>query len=140
MANCLTKEKFGLQQQRIALLEKRLRSAEAELQARLELTASQGRELAELRTINKELVAELQHTQGWLARIREAARPTPEPEGRARAGASETKRARTPEDRNDTGSSARASKRSKKLSERSGEATSAAKEISGDEVMSEDDD
>ena len=140
LANCLTKEKVRGQHQQIALLEKQLRAAEAELQARLELTASQGKELAELRAENEGLVAELQHTQQRLATIYEAARPTSEIEGRARAGASGMKRARIPEEGNDTGSPARATKRAKEPLERSGETESATEEISGDEVVSEDDD
>lgn len=123
LANCLTKEK-------VRLLEKQLRAAKAEFQARL----------AQLGAENEGLVAELQHAQERLATIREAARPTSEIEGRARAGASGMKRPRIPEERNDTGSSARASKRPKELSERSGETESAAEVISGNEVMSEDDD
>jgi regulator of replication initiation timing len=137
LANGLTKEK-------VRLLEKQLRAAKAEFQARLaQLGAENEGLVAENKGLvaeNKGLVAELQHAQERLATIREAARPTSEIEGRARTGASGIKRPRIPEERNDTGSSTRASKRPKELSERSGETESAAEGISGNEVMSEDDD
>lgn len=140
LANCLTKEKVRVQHQQIALLEEQLRTAKAEFQAQLELSTSQDQELSELRAEIKELGAELQHTEEKLARIREAARPTPEIEGRTGAGASGLKRSRICEERNDTGSSARASKRPKSRYERSGETEAAAEEISGGEVMPEDED
>jgi hypothetical protein len=151
LANGLTKEK-------VRLLEKQLRAAKAEFQARLAQLGAENEGLvaeneglvaenkglvAENKGLvaeNKGLVAELQHAQERLATIREAARPTSEIEGRARTGASGMKRPRIPEERNDTGSSTRASKRPKELSERSGETESAAEGISGNEVMSEDDD
>jgi regulator of replication initiation timing len=144
LANGLTKEK-------VRLLEKQLRAAKAEFQARLAQLGAENEGLvaeneglvAENKGLvaeNKGLVAELQHAQERLATIREAARPTSEIEGRARTGASGIKRPRIPEERNDTGSSTRASKRPKELSERSGETESAAEGISGNEVMSEDDD
>jgi hypothetical protein len=144
LANGLTKEK-------VRLLEKQLRAAKAEFQARLAQLGAENEGLvaeneglvAENKGLvaeNKGLVAELQHAQERLATIREAARPTSEIEGRARTGAGGMKRPRIPEERNDTGSSTRASKRPKELSERSGETESAAEGISGNEVMSEDDD
>jgi hypothetical protein len=124
------KEKVRVQHQQIALLEKQLRTAKADLQTQLELSVSQDQKLAELRAEIKEMSAELQRTEEKLARIREAAGPTP----------SGLKRARIREERNDTRSSARASKRHKVRFEKSVETESAAEEIFGDEVMSEDDD
>lgn len=135
-ANCLTKEKPQLQHERIAHLEEQLQVANAKLQAQIELTDSQDQKLAELRAQIDDLVAKLQREQEWLARIREEVITTPEIEGAARAGASGMKRAWIPEDRTDTSTSARASKRPKEPSERSGEMEFTAEY----RVTSEDDD
>jgi len=140
LANYRVKERVRLQHQQITLLERQLQTAKVELQDRLELSTLQDEELVVLQAKIEELSTERQHTEEKLARIREVVRPTPDIEVRTRAGASELKRTRICEERNDVGSSARVFKRSKGRFWKNGETRPVTEEIRGNEVMPEDED